>query len=71
MLWQEDVTFPRHYRPLPPGYRIIQHDSGHYQWVRDGTTNRNGGPVEGFICWDRWWVRRCAFGHAAEGGGNG
>ena len=33
MNWQDDVKFPRHFKPLPPGYRIVQLDSDRY-WVR-------------------------------------
>jgi len=65
-LWQENVRFPKHFKPLPPGYRIVQLNSGHYLWELEGAVNRNGGPVEGLICWDRYWVRRCAFAHYEE-----
>ncbi len=60
MNWQDDVKFPKHFKPLPPGYRIVQLDSGHYLWCV-GDTN-----IEGAISWDRYWVRRCAFAHFAE-----
>jgi len=66
MNWNDNVQFPRRCKPLPPGYRIVQLDSGYFLWVLDGATNKNGGPVEGLISWDRWWVRRCAFAHHAE-----
>ena len=56
---QDDVRFPKRCKPLPPGYRVIQLDSGHYLWVLDGP----GVETEGLISWDRWWVRRCAFAH--------
>lgn len=59
MNWCENVPFPKRYRPLPPGYRIVQLDSGHFLWVLND-------EVEGLISWDRYWVRRCAFAHAAE-----
>lgn len=58
MTWQDNVRFPVRCKPLPPGYRIAQLDSGHYLWTKDDLT-------EGRISWDRWWVRRCAFEHAA------
>jgi hypothetical protein len=60
-LWNDDVQYPPRCRPLPPGYRVVQHDSGHYQWVLDGERE-----AEGLLSWDRWWVRRCAFAHAKE-----
>jgi len=62
--FQDRVAFPAHCRPLPPGYRIVQLDSGHYLWTLDDATNVNGGPVEGLMHWDRWWVRRQVFLHA-------
>ena len=66
MNFSENVPFPGHCRSLPPGYRILQLNSGHFLWVKDGATNSNGGPQEGVISWDRWWVRRCAFAHFEE-----
>ena len=70
MNFSDDVQFPKRYKPLPPGYRIVQLDSGHFLWefAGDGKTPRNrpGGECEGLISWDRYWVRRCAFAHAAR-----
>ena len=66
MLWNENVQYPKRYKPLPPGYRVVQLDSGHFMWVKDEGVNRNGGPIEGLISWDRYWVRRCAFAHYEE-----
>jgi hypothetical protein len=60
------VQWPKRYRPLPDGYRVIQLDSGHYMWEKVGGVNVNGGPLEGPISWDRFWVRRCAFKHAED-----
>ena len=54
-----DVRFPKRCKPIPPGYKIIQLDSGHYLWVLNDSK-------EGLISWDRWWVRRCAFAHFEE-----
>lgn len=59
MIWCDNVGFSARCRPLPPGYRIVQLDSGHFLWVFDDN-------LEGPISWDRWWVRRCAFHHHAE-----
>lgn len=53
------ISFPKRCKPLPPGFRVAQLDSGHFLWVREG----EGFEYEGFISWDRWWVRRCAFAH--------
>jgi hypothetical protein len=55
------VEFHRRYKPLPPGYKIVQLDSGHYLWVLEGVHK----DTEGFMSWDKWWVRRCAFAHHA------
>lgn len=65
MNWNENVRFPKHCKPLPPGYRIVQLDSGHYLWCLDADGDGDH-EVEGLICWDKWWVRRCAFAHALE-----
>lgn len=54
----ENVPFPKRYRPLPNGYRVIQLDSGHFMWVHDPSGDG------GLISWDRYWVRRCAFANA-------
>jgi hypothetical protein len=70
MLWQENVQFPARCKPLPPGYRIVQLDSGHYQWTWGEDPDDH--EKEGFISVDRWWVRRCVFANYAErmkGGG--
>jgi len=66
--WQENVKFPKHFKPLPPGYRIIQLDSGHYMWVYGTPEQLLDGDysVEGLISWDRYWVRRCAFANYME-----
>lgn len=61
MNWCDDVPFPARCKPLPPGYKVIHLDSGHFMWAAEEASNDNGGPLEGLICWDRWWVRRCAF----------
>ena len=53
------MKWPKNYRPLPPGYRVIQLDSGHYLWVNDD-------GEEGFISVNRFWVRGCAFAHYNE-----
>ena len=53
MDWKE-VTFPKHFKPLPPGYQVMWTGS-HYIWKTD--------EEEGVISWDRFWVRRCAFAH--------
>ena len=52
------VKWPKHYDPLPPGYEVIQLDSGHYLWTHEES------DLEGLISWDKYWVRRCAFAHA-------
>lgn len=59
MNWNDDVQYPKRCKPLPPGYKVIQLDSGHFMWVLNG-------EVEGPISVDRWWVRRCAFAHYEE-----
>jgi hypothetical protein len=59
-LWNDNVSYPKRYSPLPPGYRVIQLDSGHFLWTHDESCS------EGVISWDRYWVRRCAFAHAEE-----
>jgi hypothetical protein len=64
--WCNDVQFPKRYKPLPPGYRIIQLDSGHFLWVYAADGDFDNSNVEGPICWDRFWVRRCAFAHYEE-----
>lgn len=66
MIENDNIVFPARCKPLPPGYRIVQLDSGHFLWVKDVGVNSNGGPIEGLICWDRWWVRRCVFAHFEE-----
>jgi hypothetical protein len=66
--WDENVKFPKHFKPLPPGYRIVQLDSGHYMWLW-GTQEEianNDYSEEGMISWDRYWVRRCAFANYEE-----
>jgi hypothetical protein len=63
--WSDNVSFPARYKSLPKDYRIIQLDSGHFLWTYDGPTTR---VEEGFVSWDRYWVRRCAFLHAKEKG---
>lgn len=60
----DPVPFPKHFRPLPQGYRIVQLDSGHFLWVLE----EGAREVEGPISWDRYWVRRCAFAHHAKYG---
>jgi hypothetical protein len=67
MLWQEDVKFPARIKPLPPGYKIVQLDSEHYEWTWAPPGNDLADyTAEGFIHWDRWWVRRCVFAHFEE-----
>lgn len=66
MNFQDNVQFPKRVKPLPQGYRIVQLDSGHYLWVFAVDGDFNNSSCEGAISWDRWWVRRCAFAHAAE-----
>ncbi len=61
MLWNENVQFPKHMKPLPPGYRIVQLDSGHFMWIYAEDGDFENSSCEGPISWDRWWVRRCAF----------
>ena len=62
MNFQDNVQFPGHCRPLPPGYRIIQLDSGHYIWVLE-TPERE---IESGIHWDKWAVWRGVFADAKE-----
>lgn len=59
----EDVIFPRRFRPLPPGYRVVQLDSGYYLWTWGPPDVVALGDYveEGLISWDKFWVRRCAF----------
>ena len=64
MNWDDDVKFPKRCKPLPPGYKIVQLDSGHYLWTWGEDPGDHS--KEGFMCWDKWWVRRCVFAHAAE-----
>lgn len=68
MNWCDDVPFPKRYKPLPPGYKIVQLDSGHFLWTwGDPETFAKGDyELEGLISWDRFWVRRCAFAHYEE-----
>lgn len=66
MLWNENVKFPKHFKPLPPGYRIVQLDSGHYLWCYYPDPNVDDYTKEGLISWDRYWVRRCVFAHYEE-----
>ncbi len=63
MNWNDNVQFPKRVKPLPSGYRIVQLDSGHFLWVRD--CGNGDHDKEGLISVDKWWVRRCAFMHAA------
>ena len=66
MLWQENVKFPSRVTPLPPGYTIVQLDSGHYMWVHnDGKRER-----ESCMHWDRWAVWRGVFEDFEKGGAN-
>lgn len=61
---QAVVVWPKSFRALPAGYAVIQLDEGqgHFLWVGPGV-NKNGGPVEGVISRNPYWVRRCAFSH--------
>ncbi len=52
------VVWPKRFKPLPPGYRVIWMGS-HYMWVNDR-------DQESPICWDAYRVRRWAFDHAAQ-----
>lgn len=61
-----EVTFPKHFRPLPRGYRIVQLDSGHFMWIGP-FDSKLGRETESNICWDKYAVRRWAF-TAAENG---
>ena len=72
MLWNEDVQFPKRYKPLPPGYKIVQLDSGHFMWIWGSPEERAKGDhnLEGPISWDRYWVRRCVFAHYEKYGQN-
>lgn len=47
----EEYVWPKHFRPLPPGWKILWLDSGHFVGI---------GPndEETPISWDRFWVRR-------------
>lgn len=63
MIWQDNVKFPARCKSLPPDYRIVQLDSGHYLWVCDSI---EGGAGEGDIDVDRWRARRGAFAHAEQ-----
>lgn len=65
-VWCDNVRFPERYRPLPPGYRVMQLDSGHFLWVFAADGNFENSSCEGPISWDRYWVRRCAFAHAEK-----
>ena len=66
-LWQIDVKFPTRCKPLPPGYRISQLDSGHYVWTwaapGDALDNYT---LESGIHWNRWAIWRGCFEHAAR-----
>lgn len=66
MLWNENVQYPKRCKPLPPGYRVVQLDSGHFMWVYAADGDFENSNVEGLISWDRWWVRRCAFANYEE-----
>lgn len=65
MNFSDNVQFPKRFKPLPTGYRVIQVNSGHFLWVYDLNLLRN---EEGSISVDRFWVRRCALAHAEENG---
>jgi hypothetical protein len=54
--WDE-YKFPKHYKPLPPGYRILWTGT-HFMWVTE--------KEEGEIYWDRYRARRSAFSHYAN-----
>jgi hypothetical protein len=57
--------FPKRVRPLPPGYRIVQLDSGHF--MRIGPfDSKLGRESESYIHVDRWAVWRGVFADAAE-----
>lgn len=59
-----DVTFPKRMKPLPPGYRVTQLDSGHFMWI--GPFDKKlGREAESNINVNQWAVRRNAFAHAA------
>ena len=67
----EIIEFHPRYKKLPPGYTIVQLDSGHYMWVFEDPFGPRvrvplGRDTEGLMSWDKWWVRRCAFAHFAE-----
>jgi hypothetical protein len=53
------VQWPKHYKPLPEGYIVVQLDSGHYVWSYKD-------EFEGRISGDKYWVRRCVFAHHAK-----
>lgn len=56
--YTNEVIWPPRFKKLPSGYGVYQLDSGHYFWAHaDGD--------EGLMSWDPYWVRRCAFAHAA------
>lgn len=42
---------------MPPGYHLIQLDSGHYIWDHPKT------DTESCIHWDRWAIYRGAWAH--------
>lgn len=50
------VIWPKHFNPLPPGYTVVQLDSGHYMWKLND-------EKEGAIDVDQYRARRCAFLH--------
>lgn len=52
------VSFPKHYKPLPVGYEVVQLDSGHYQWINESIDQAGPKHV------DAIWVRKCAIAHA-------
>lgn len=66
-----DIKFPRRYKPLPPGYRVVYSTSSEmYLWIygTEDETKTGDYSLEGYISWDKYWVRRCAFAHHAKRG---
>ena len=54
----KEIIFPKHYDPLPEGYKVYQDEGDFYIWINDALKSSK--------YWDKYAARRAAFRHSRQ-----